>query len=203
MRLPHRAGGRRVQLAAVGGREQQRGGEELSDRCAHPRTACGSSVDTGVGTQTEPARSGGRQRQQRARARLGARPRGVRYGPGGVPIYPAFVGAEVAARPPSHNPGSLPGRTSGELYGHRQRSPPPSVPWARLREVRRKSNRFGSARGRPSGWPTAVHPASACRLPRRPSGRKRAQPSASPFVVGFPARLHQGTPAWCRSPPEE
>ena len=60
------------------------------------------------------------------------------------------------------------------------------MPWARLREVRRKPNRFGGARGRPLGWLTAVHPASACRLPRRPSGRKRAQPVASPFVVGCP-----------------
>ena len=57
--------------------------------------ACAS---VGVGTQTAPRQSGGRQRMQRARARPGARTRGVRYGPGGVAIYPAFVGMEVAAR---------------------------------------------------------------------------------------------------------
>ena len=55
-------------------------------------------ASAGVGTQTAPRQSGGRQRMQRARARPGARTRGVRYGPGGVAIYPAFVGMEVAAR---------------------------------------------------------------------------------------------------------
>ena len=39
----------------------------------------------------------------------------------GTPLVLRRQGAEVAAWPPPHNPGSRPGRTFGESYGHWQR----------------------------------------------------------------------------------